>query len=912
MPAHPGLISAVQPDGSEITIRLHGDEHRNWATTPDGYTLMPDAKGFWTYARTDAGGHAVASDIRLSRHTAAPAFAARGIRPAAEAQSRHVMRKAQSGDLQIDATFPTKGNRRLLMLLVNFSDTKPTYTQQDFHNFMNMEGYGGIGSFRDYYLETSFGQLDIATTVTAWINLPSPKSYYSTETASDLVRDALLQIDSQIDFKDFDNDGDGILDGLAVIHQGAGAESSGSATDIWSHSGIVFGLTFDGVQVRRYTIEPELQGRTAGMTTIGVMCHEFGHNLGAPDFYDTDYEGNGGDFPGTGTWDLMGSGAWNGTSGDRPAGINMWQRIQFGWIEPVVLSADTRISGMKAASVAPEAYRFNTTVPGDYFILENRTNQGPFDAALPGTGLIITHANEARIAASVQSNNLNVTYPQALYTVCAGAGSDPAADPDSYGWVNTARTPFPGTAGVTRFGDNTLPSAHSMEGRYSYAAINNIEQAADGTISFDFVTDAAPASPRNFKVTATRGVVNLTWDAPQADNAPECYNIFRNNEFLATVTGLSYTDSSIGNLTSLQYTVDAQYPSGLVSPYVSASIVLPSNRITQLNATADASDVKLEWDIDPMLTRVLSVTDNAVIEAATTNTFEMAHLFRADDLAIYRGFGLRRISFFPLQSQQIVKCKLIVYEAEPGSSDLKVAAERDITEFGINTWNTKNLLRSVEITGLKDLYVAVRFTTTGGLIQYVTDGGPALHGYGNLISTDGAPLAPDQSISGNVMLYATLSAPATREQSELVIPSGPEDPAADSAFPIGFRVYRDGTEIGTTSGRMFADSNVPDGNHTYAVSCIFKGGHESLSTPAQVTVGTDGVTDPAAGGAAVSCITAPGAVTVTAPAGQVTLTDISGRTVATAASHGSALTLRAAPGIYLLTTPAGTMRVLIP
>ena len=116
-----------------------------------------------------------------------------------------------------------------------------------------------------------------------------------------------------------------MLDGLAVIHQGAGQEATGNTSDIWSHSGTIYGKRIGGLEIRRYTIQPEQFGTGGPMSDIGVMAHEFGHNLGAPDFYDTDYSNSGGEYCGTGVWDLMAGGAWNGfgspSSGDRPAPI---------------------------------------------------------------------------------------------------------------------------------------------------------------------------------------------------------------------------------------------------------------------------------------------------------------------------------------------------------------------------------------------------------------------------------------------------------------------------------------------------------------------------------------------------------------------------------------------------------------
>ena len=118
------------------------------------------------------------------------------------------------------------------MLLVNFADTKPTFGADNFRELMNAENYNGTGSFRDYYLETSYKQLDIETTVVGWIQLPRSKALYGTEDMTALIRDAFSLLDDSIDIHQFDNDGDGELDGLSIIHQGMGQEVSGSTSDI--------------------------------------------------------------------------------------------------------------------------------------------------------------------------------------------------------------------------------------------------------------------------------------------------------------------------------------------------------------------------------------------------------------------------------------------------------------------------------------------------------------------------------------------------------------------------------------------------------------------------------------------------------------------------------------------------------
>lgn len=819
VPACPRPIVVDGPDGP-VSVTLQGDEHFNWARTSSGKTLLRTAgTDRWSEVSSDA----------LS-----------------SAASRAKAKRAAS-QTQIDGTFPATGQRRMLMLLVNYADTKPTYTQADFDNYMNQRGFGGIGSFRDYYLEASYGALDITSTVTRWVTVPGTKSFYGSDGIVRLIMDAMSILDDEIDLNDFDNDGDGVLDGLAIIHQGAGAEASGSSSDIWSHSGTLYGISYDGVELRRYTVQPEVLANTGRQSTIGVMCHEFGHNLGAPDFYDTDYAQSGGEYCGTGRWDLMGSGAWNGDYGDRPAGTNMWQKIQLGWVTPQLLTSATSVAEMPCSTFAPAAYRFDTTVPGEYFILENRQQAGEFDRTIPGHGLLIYHASEDIISQKINDNVVNAAYPQGIYTVCAGAKADPDSDPGSNGWVNTQAAPFPGESGKTSFNDTSLPSTRSVSGRYSYKGLANIAEDEDGLISFDFIEYDAPASPRNFTATASRGIVNLAWEAPDADPAPVCYNIFRNNSLLASVEVPGFTDSSIGSLTDITYNVDAEYANGLISPVVASGVLMPSNRITALDVVTDETSVHLTWDIDTRLTHWDATATNFVRESRTATSVEMAHRFRAADLGVYRGYKISRIAFVPVQSPKEISCQLTVYTADPTTGALSVASQRSVSELGTATWNNTKLTKSVEITGESDIIISVKFIAKdgGNNIQFLTDLGPVVEGFGNLVGINGAAPTADASLTGNLYLYATLTAPATAEDAPLPDLGTVTDPRADAALPLGFAVYRNGERIGESGGRKFTDQAI-NGTHNYQLTSLYRGGNESAATePVEVVVNISGAADAA-------------------------------------------------------------------
>ena len=84
-----------------------------------------------------------------------------------------------------------------------------------------------------------------------------------------------------------------------------------------------------GIWAGDYTIQPENGG-------LGVFAHEYAHDLGLPDLYDT--SGNlGGGENSTGFWTLMSSGSNIGdggdTTGDAPVDMGVWELLQLGWLD---------------------------------------------------------------------------------------------------------------------------------------------------------------------------------------------------------------------------------------------------------------------------------------------------------------------------------------------------------------------------------------------------------------------------------------------------------------------------------------------------------------------------------------------------------------------------------------------------
>lgn len=826
MPAFPGDISYVQPDGTVVTYRLKGDERCHWIESVDGHILKKETNGYLVYAEKQ-NDEIVASSVPYRGNDALAAgkvalLNRRSITPQ--------MQAAAPPTLQLDGTFPLTGKRKLLMLLVNFSDTQVSFSRDDFDAMMNGDNYQGTGSFRDFYLENSYQQLDVETTVVGWIQLSKNKNMYSTEDMTALISEALTLVKDQVDFSQFDNDGDGELDGLSIIHQGTGAEVTGSASDIWSHSSELLDTWVNGMRVRSYTIQPELlfESPAKTMMTVGVFCHEFGHNLGAPDFYDVDYEQNG-EYYGTGDWDLMAGGAWGVYSqpGDSPCHYTMWQKMQFGWVTPTVLTESQAVSGMPAVVDEPVAYVVNTMRDGDYYVLENRQQVG-FDRALPGHGLIIYHADENRISTTVSVNEVNADSEQGLYTVCASSNRQPDNTPESYGDVNSAGTPFPGSSGNTTFSDASLPALHSNDGKYSYSALNNITES-NGLVSFSFVKGDVPESVVNFTAAAKRGVVTLTWERPKTGSVKN-YRVFRDDALIASPTTEGYVDYSL-TTTQAVYKVDVVYTDGLYSPFVYETVRVPENRIADISGDSSEGGAFLQWSMNPLLTRInpSMVNENILHYTLDGAELDVAQRFNAADLKTYVGYRIEKLGFLPFTSFKLTVYELRVWRAPEGTDDFEIVASREASEYATGSWRDMLLKTPVEIEAGYDYLVGFHASSNISTLSVVCDLSSFDEGLGNLVKLDGGEWR-DDLLPANIFVRASLVESASSfdfVKGEEPVFKEDYDPLKDTTYPIGFNVYRDDELVGYTSTRCFWDTEATVGYHKYGIACLYEGNNES-------------------------------------------------------------------------------------
>lgn len=259
------------------------------------------------------------------------------------------------------------------------------FSKQHYQNMLFTEGgYDALDhndktlhldSMVDYYIEQSGGSFKVDGDAYGWYKLPHSEAYYGDDsddggidnqlpgTPKNLVAD-LLEVaasSGEIDFSEYDledpydlnGDGnfeepDGIIDHLVIVHSGVDQSGGGGAQGdnaIWAHSSSTWeyvpcentSVPYWGGDMLAYNYI--IQGENG---TIGVFCHEFGHDIGLPDEYDTIYSGAGDP---VGFYSLMSSGSWTGKPlGIKPAPMSPWARWTLGriwggqWVNPTEIN----------------------------------------------------------------------------------------------------------------------------------------------------------------------------------------------------------------------------------------------------------------------------------------------------------------------------------------------------------------------------------------------------------------------------------------------------------------------------------------------------------------------------------------------------------------------------------------------
>ena len=475
---HDVPVELRQADGSVLSCFASGDEYYSRLHDSDGYTItQSNEDGFYYYALLD-GDEIVPSTLRADQpqDLESAGIGKRIMIP--KERYLDIRERWWNGVETRDA--PTTGTVNNLNVFIRFAD------EQEFGNARSYyDGYfnGENGpSMKDYFYEVSYEMLTVNTIHYPASDMDSnvsyqdeyPRSYYQPYNAvtnpegytdsertgreHTLLQNAIAFIESEVpDSLIIDSNDDGNVDNVTFLVYG---QPGGWADLLWPHRWAL------------HTVVSEIHGKrvwdynfnlaSGPYFSVGTLCHEFCHSLGAPDLYhyydDTAPVAVGG-------WDVM----------DASADIPQWPSAYikyryFDWIELEDASAGGTFELNPLGQPENNAYRLDSSNPDEYFVIEYRTQEGIYDVNAPGidSGIVIYRVND------LYNGNANGP-PDELYVYRVGGTST------STGVFASAV--FSEEVGRTQFNDSTNPSCFLTDD--SMGGINIVDIGSAGeTIEF--------------------------------------------------------------------------------------------------------------------------------------------------------------------------------------------------------------------------------------------------------------------------------------------------------------------------------------------------------------------------------------------------------------------------------------------
>lgn len=498
------------PDGSRLTIRLHGDEFFHYTTTSDGYMIARKKDGYYYYASYASDGSLAYTNVRAhdpsnrsGEEAAMLVTRSKGVSTNVATTFRQKGRvSTRGGDYSVMSGINPFGNPKTLVILAEYQDVRFSVPspQSSFDAMLNASGYsenGATGSAADYFDANSGGKFKPEFVVVGPVLLSKDRGFYGENTAPNYEKNAKQMIieacqlaaGQGVNFKDYDSDNDGIVDNVYVFYAGYDEAAAGAPEEaVWAHEGTLAGenVEIGGVKLGTYACSSELKNSSGKeMVGIGTICHEFGHVLGLPDFYDTDGVVNGESIALYEYFSIMDGGSYN-NEGRTPPFYTVVERAIIGWLEPEELQTEGNYTLGKISE--NKGYRISApSTNGEYFLIENR-QQEEWDKYLPAHGMVVYHVdrssnaiNGVSISNLWRSNKLNTyaAHPCCYILGAAGNMSNPSV-------ADLAGITFPGSRNVTEFSRNSSPASTVFWNSKEKASVNlvNIQENA-GVVSFD-------------------------------------------------------------------------------------------------------------------------------------------------------------------------------------------------------------------------------------------------------------------------------------------------------------------------------------------------------------------------------------------------------------------------------------------
>lgn len=537
IPARKGIQTITQPDGKKIALILQGDENFHYQTTTDEYVVVKNESGYYVFAQVSPDGRFIPSTIKAcdpQERDASISEALKQLMTNKNDLSRALVKSSVSLKTKKEVSSVTKAtgsHGKCVIILAQFSDKSYIIpnAKQEFSDMMNKAGYtnkyGQRGSALDFFKDNSMGQFSPEFTVIGPVTLPNTMSYYGANNSyGDDIRPAQMVVDAinkakteleKLNLSDYDNDGDGNMDNIFIYYSGNNEAEGGPANSVWPHAWNIqsAGLSapvINGIKINTYACSSELSGSSNNMAGIGTFVHEFGHILGLPDMYDSDYNGSGGNSFALDCWSTMSGGSYNG-DGYVPAGYTAYERMFCGWLTPKEL-AEPQIGELRSLQNNNEAYIIKSEKDNEYFLLENRQLE-KWDRELPKSGMLIYHIDYN--PAIWKSNSVNVN-PDHQYVDLKVADNSKVIytgnNLSSY-LSSLEGDTYPGSTNKTEFTDNSKPGSLLWNGAKLNKPITNIKEN-NNIITFSFMGGSDLMAPKNLVLSDVKdSEFSISWDA---------------------------------------------------------------------------------------------------------------------------------------------------------------------------------------------------------------------------------------------------------------------------------------------------------------------------------------------------------------------------------------------------------------
>lgn len=376
-PADPLPQQYIQPDGSIVTVYIHGDEYLNWMTDANGDVIETGEDGF----------------IRRA------AMPSKALFERASIQRQNANKSLRSGR-QI-------GTRHFPVLLIQYPDCPFIITTEQFENFFNGNGASSTGSVQNYYNEQSDGLFTPVFDLLGPVTVSNNRAYYK-ENPQGAVAEAVGQLvdAGTLNLSDYVSSSwysyEYYIEDVVMIFAGH-SRASGDSDGIWPvrYRGNIYNK--GKYYVKGFCCAPELQGASgSSLAGIGHICHEFGHCMGLPDFYDTNSSAHGDNVThACMDYSLMGSGSYNNYS-KTPPPLNMVEKAICGWadtatnIQTISVSGNLTLYEIGQDASKTRAYAIPSDNEGEIFICEYRSLiQNKWSAGLARGGLLVFHMDKS-------------------------------------------------------------------------------------------------------------------------------------------------------------------------------------------------------------------------------------------------------------------------------------------------------------------------------------------------------------------------------------------------------------------------------------------------------------------------------------------------------------------------------------